>query len=67
MDSILGLVAIVFGVFVFIHAFSLIVITSRLVKLQFWEPRFSSVAREEAAAELPALAAARVLMERDSR
>jgi Zn-dependent protease len=63
MDSVLGLVAIVFGIFVSIHAFPLILVTSRLVKFQFWAPKFTVVAREEALAERPALDAARSLME----
>jgi Zn-dependent protease len=38
MDFILGLIASVVGIIVFIQVLTLVIITSRLVKLQFWEP-----------------------------
>ncbi len=63
MEYLFGLVAMVVGVFFFIYTITMIVIVSRLVKLQLWTPLFAAVARSEAANELPMLDAARTALE----
>ena len=63
MDSVFSLVAIVLGLFVYLHASSLIRQTSSLIKLRFREPSHCLVERGEAGPERPALDAATGLME----
>ncbi len=63
MEFIFGLVAMAVGLVVFIFGITMIVIVSRLVKLQLWTPLFVNVPRSEAADELPVLDAARVVLE----
>lgn len=65
MDVILGLAATALGVFVFIQLITLIVISARLVKLQFWEPKMTPVARAEAESTLTVLDAARPALEQE--
>lgn len=63
MNLLLTLAATALGVFVFIQAFALVVISARVVKIQFWSPVFASVEREMAGDELPVLDAARAVLE----
>ena len=63
MDEFLELLAIAAGVFVFLHAVSLIVMTSRLLKFQLWAPPAAQVRREEAGELLPVLDAGRAALE----
>ena len=61
--DMLGLVATVLGVYIFIHLVTLIVLSARLVKLQFRAPSIVPVARAEAASSLAVLDAARPVLE----
>ncbi|PWF46079.1 site-2 protease family protein [Massilia glaciei] len=63
MDVMLGLAATVLGVFVFIQLIQLIVISARLVKVQFWEPTIHAAGRDEAGLARGVLDAAREVVE----
>ena len=63
MDVIFGLAATFLGIFVFIYAFSLIVVSTRLVKLQLWEGLATPAVREAAGEDLPYLDAGRAVLE----
>ena len=63
MEFFTGLVMACVGVFFFLHAFTLIVVISRLVKLQLWPTVTAIVARDEAGDELTVLDGARSMLE----
>jgi Zn-dependent protease len=63
MDAVVSFAAIVAGVFLFIYTVNLIVVSSRLVKMQFWDPVSTAVVREAAGDELPCLDAGRAVLE----
>jgi Zn-dependent protease len=63
MEFFTGLVMACVGVFFFLHAFTLIVVISRLVKLQLWTTVATIVARDEAGDELTVLDGARSMLE----